>query len=84
MTFAVNSSEIVNKKELDGIPSGANVEIVAYASPEGPEDVNQQLSQDRADAVAKYLKNKGVNVSRVIAKGADTNHSNRIAIVTVK
>ena len=84
VTFAVNSSEIVNKKELDGIPSGANVEIVAYASPEGPEDVNQQLSQDRADAVAKYLKNKGVNVSRVIAKGADTNHSNRIAIVTVK
>ncbi len=84
VTFAVNSSEIVNKKELDGIPSGANVEIVAYASPEGPEDVNQQLSQDRADAVAKYLKDKGVNVSRVIAKGADTNHSNRIAIVTVK
>ncbi|MCR4915989.1 MAG: SusC/RagA family TonB-linked outer membrane protein [Prevotella sp.] len=84
VTFAVNSSEIVNKKELDGIPSGANVEIVAYASPEGPEDVNQQLSQDRADAVAKYLKNKGVNVTRVIAKGADTNHSNRIAIVTVK
>ena len=84
VTFPVNSSEIINKTELDGIQRGANVEIVAYASPEGPEDVNQQLSQDRADAVAKYLKNKGVNVSRVIAKGADTNHSNRIAIVTVK
>ena len=84
VTFAVNSSEIVNKKELDGIPRGANVEIVAYASPEGPEDFNRQLSQDRADAVAKYLKSMGVNVIRTSARGADTNHSNRIAIVTVK
>ena len=84
VTFPVNSSEIINKNELDGIQKGANVEVVAYASPEGPEDVNQQLSQDRADAVAKYLQNKGVNVTRVIAKGADTNHANRIAIVTVK
>ena len=84
VTFPVNSSEINNVSELAGIPKGANVEIVAYASPEGNTDANQKLSQERADAVAKYLQNKGVNVTRIVAKGADTNHANRIAIVTVK
>lgn len=84
VTFPVNSAEIGNTSELDGIKSGSNVEIVAYASPEGKSSVNQQLSQKRADAVAKYLQNKGVNVTRIIAKGADTNYANRIAIVTVK
>ena len=84
VTFPVNSAEIGNTSELDGIKSGSNVEIVAYASPEGKSSVNLQLSQKRADAVAKYLQNKGVNVTRIIAKGADTNHANRIAIVTVK
>lgn len=84
VTFPVNSAEIGNTSELDGIKSGSNVEIVAYASPEGKSSVNQQLSQKRADAVAKYLQNKGVNVTRIIAMGADTNHANRIAIVTVK
>ena len=84
VTFPVNSAEIGNTSELDGIKSGSNVEIVAYASPEGKSSVNQQLSQKRADAVAKYLQDKGVNVTRIIAKGADTNHANRIAIVTVK
>jgi outer membrane protein OmpA-like peptidoglycan-associated protein len=84
VTFPVNSSEIMNAAELSGIQKGANVEIVAYASPEGASDANQKLSQERADAVAKYLKDKGVNVIRITAKGADTNHANRIAIVTVK
>ena len=84
VTFSVNSAEIVSTAELDGIKSGSNVEIVAYSSPEGKSSANQKLSQKRADAVAKYLQNKGVNVTRIIAKGADTNHANRIAIVTVK
>ena len=84
VTFPVNSSEIKNVNELDGIKKGANVEVVAYASPEGDTEANLKLSQDRADAVVKYLKARGVNVIRVEAKGADTNHANRIAIVTVK
>ena len=84
VTFPVNSSEIGNTSELDGIKSGSNVEIVAYSSPEGKSSANQKLSQKRADAVAKYLQDKGVNVTRIVAKGADSNHANRIAIVTVK
>ena len=84
VTFPINSAEIGNTSELDGIKSGSNVEIVAYASPEGKSSANQKLSQKRADAVAKYLQDKGVNVTRIVAKGADSNHANRIAIVTVK
>ncbi len=84
VTFPLSSAEIVNKAELDGIKAGQTVEVVAYASPEGPADLNATLSQQRADAVASYLKSRGVNVTRVEAKGADTNHANRIAIVTIK
>lgn len=84
VTFASNSAVIANKAELDGIEKGANVEIVAYSSPEGKASANQALSQKRADAVAEYLKGKGVNVIRIDAKGADSNHANRIAIITIK
>jgi TonB-linked SusC/RagA family outer membrane protein len=84
VTFPVNSAEIANTAELDGIAKGSSVEVVAYSSPEGDADANQKLSQKRAEAVAQYLRDKGVNVVSTSAKGADTNHSNRIAIVTVK
>ena len=84
VTFPVNSAEISNTAELDGIKAGANVEVVAYASPEGKSNANQRLSQKRAEAVANYLQSKGVNVTGIVAKGADSSHSNRIAIVTVK
>ncbi|MCQ2254987.1 MAG: SusC/RagA family TonB-linked outer membrane protein [Bacteroidaceae bacterium] len=84
VTFPVSSYQILNTAELDGIQKGQTVEVVAYASPEGPADLNAALSQKRADAVADYLKSRGVNVTRVEAKGADTEHANRIAIVTVK
>ena len=83
VTFPVSSAEIGDKSELDEIEKGRTVEIVSYASPEGPADVNEALSQKRADAVAAYLKSRGVEVARVISKGANSNHSNRIAIVTI-
>jgi len=84
VTFPVSSYQILNTAELDGIKKGQTVEVVAYASPEGDADANVALSQKRADAVADYLKSRGINVTRVQAKGADSEHSNRIAIVTVK
>ncbi len=83
-TFSVNSAELNNTAELDGIPANSTVEIVAYASPEGNAEANKALSERRADAVAKYLEKRGVKVVRTIAKGADTNHANRIAIVTIQ
>lgn len=84
VTFPVNSSEIINKAEVDGIAKGSTVEVVAYASPEGNADANLALSQKRADAVAEYLKSRGINVIRISAKGADSEHANRIAIITIK
>ena len=84
VTFPVNSAEIADIKQLDGIKKGSSVEIVSYSSPEGNASLNQELSQKRADAVAKFLQDKGVNVTRIVAKGADSKHANRIAIVTVK
>ena len=84
VTFEVNSYQIANTSELAGIPAGSKVEVVAYASPEGNAQANEILSQKRADAVADYLKSKGINVVRTEAKGADSSHANRIAIVTVK
>lgn len=84
VNFAVDSSKIENTSELDGIKKGQTVEIIAYASPEGRADYNEALSQRRADAVAEYLKARGVNVVRTVAKGANSNYSNRIAIVTIK
>ena len=83
VTFEINQSVIEDTTELNGIPAGSNVEIVAYASPEGPADFNAQLSENRAKAVADYLQGRGVNVIRTIAKGANSKHSNRIAIVTI-
>lgn len=84
VTFALNSAEIANPAELQNIPAGSTVEIVAYASPEGNAEYNMNLSQRRANAVADYLKAKGIKVVSATAKGADSEHSNRIAIVTVK
>ena len=84
VTFAVNSSDIASTDELSGIPEGSTVDVVAYSSPDGNADANMALSQRRADAVADYLKSKGIKVNRIYAKGADSEHANRIAIVTVK
>ena len=60
------------------------VKVVAYASPEGTESYNKKLSQRRANAVADYLRAKGVTVTEVYGAGVNGNTSNRIAIVTVQ
>ena len=48
-----------------------------------PED-NQKLSQARADAVADYLRDRGVIVDEATGKGVQGTTSNRLAIVYVK
>jgi outer membrane protein OmpA-like peptidoglycan-associated protein len=35
------------------------IEVAGYASKTGTVDANQQLSEDRASAVANYLRNHG-------------------------
>jgi outer membrane protein OmpA-like peptidoglycan-associated protein len=47
---------------------GYLIEIAGYASKTGTKEVNQQLSEDRASAVATYLRNKGnIPMRRIVA-----------------
>ena len=45
------------------------VEVAGHTDDQGGLDYNQELSQDRAQAVLDYLVNKGVSPSRLQAKG---------------
>ncbi|MFA7686286.1 MAG: OmpA family protein [Moheibacter sp.] len=47
----------------------ASVDVMGYADPVGGSAYNQALSQRRADAVKQILIGKGINASRINAKG---------------
>lgn len=81
--FAQGSSDLTDdaKAVLDKIASDESVTVIGTASPEGPSTLNNQLSEARANAVATYLTNKGVKVTRVKGIGASSNASNRLALV---
>jgi len=72
------------KKALDEVKAGCHVQVVGTASPEGPKELNDRLSQARADVVADYLKGKGVIVDEATGKGVQGVTSNRLAVVYVK
>ena len=86
VTFAQGKYNLTNeaKAALDKVAEGAHVQIVGTASPEGSKELNDRLSQNRANAVADYLKGRGVVVDEAIGKGVQGTTSNRLAIVYVK
>ena len=86
VTFAQGKYNLTNeaKKALDDVKEGRHVQIVGTASPEGPKDLNQRLSQNRADVVAKYLQGRGVIVDEAKGAGVQGVTSNRLAVVYVK
>ncbi|HEY9542483.1 OmpA family protein [Prevotella sp.] len=86
VTFAQGKALLTKeaKAALDGVAAGKHVQIVGTASPEGSKEVNDKLSQSRADAVAKYLQDKGVVVDEATGKGVQGTTSNRLAVVYVK
>ena len=86
VTFAQGKYILTNeaKKALDDVKEGRHVQIVGTASPEGPKDLNQRLSQNRADIVAKYLQSRGVIVDEAKGAGVQGVTSNRLAVVYVK
>ena len=73
-----------NKKALDNIKAGSHVQVVGTCSPEGSKELNDRLSQARADVVADYLKGRGVIVDEASGKGVQGVTSNRLAVVYVK
>ena len=45
------------------------VEIQSHTDSRGSDSYNQDLSQRRAESVVEYLKSKGINANRLVAKG---------------
>lgn len=86
ITFAQGKCDITaeNKAKLDAIESGKKVKIYGTASPEGSKELNDRLAQGRADAVAEYLKARGVQVDEATGRGVEGSTSNRLAIVIVQ
>ena len=54
--------------ELNKYP-GLGVEILGFASVEGTEELNRELSNKRAIAVLDYINHKGIVRRRIVAKG---------------
>lgn len=82
--FAQNSDALTDdaKKALDAVPAG-EYDIDGYASPEGAAKYNMQLSKHRAEAVARYLADRGVIVKSIKGHGvAFGDATNRM--VTIK
>ncbi|WP_254627713.1 OmpA family protein [Myxococcus sp. CA040A] len=77
VTFPVGTSEIQGEgaKVLDEIAEQLKarpkvaVRIEGHTDNTGPEDLNRTLSQDRAEAVRAYLIRRGVDGSRLEARG---------------
>jgi outer membrane protein OmpA-like peptidoglycan-associated protein len=75
--FDQGKSELksIYNKELDGILTALNqnpvlgVEISGFASAEGTEEANRELSNKRAIAVLDYLNHQGIVRRRIVAKG---------------
>jgi OOP family OmpA-OmpF porin len=76
--FDVNKAELkpAGKAELDALADklkGAQVEqitVTGHTDSSGSKQLNQSLSERRADAVKAYLVSKGLDGSRIDTKGA--------------
>lgn len=75
--FDAGKSDLDDKyhKELDKIldilesNKNVNVEISGYASVEGDEELNRELSNKRAIGVLEYLNHRGIVRRRIVARG---------------
>ena len=80
VSFLQNSAELTQdaKNILDKVGASLPVKVIGSTSPEGTTRRNSELSVQRANAVAEYLKSRGVEVI-----SAEGNEHGRTAVVTV-
>ncbi len=77
VTFKAGSAELVPSSlktlnaSIDGLKRNlkAKIEIEGHTSSEGSEELNQKLSEDRANSVRTYMISKGIAAERVTAVG---------------
>lgn len=77
VTFKAGSAELVpsSLKTLDASIAGlkrnvkAKIEIEGHTSSDGSDELNQKLSEDRANSVREYMIRKGIASDRVTAVG---------------
>ncbi|KFA97889.1 OmpA family protein [Vibrio sp. ER1A] len=75
--FAFNSTELDESKKSDFDPLIAlmqdhpesTVTITGYTDSSGPEEVNQRISEERAESIAAYLEFQGIERSRMTVSG---------------
>lgn len=85
--FAFNSDKLDDraKAELDKLGENGVYVVSAFASSEGNTQYNKELSQRRADAVKKYLEDRGCKVDSATGYGVQFgNTTGRVAIVSLK
>ena len=77
MTFKAGSAELVpsSLKTLNAAIAGlkrnpkAKIEVEGHTSSDGSAELNQQLSEDRANSVRNYMIEQGIDADRVTAVG---------------
>lgn len=82
ITFRTGSADLNAQffKVLDGVAQVAKkydktiIEIAGHTDNVGGADMNKQLSQRRANAVARYLMSKGVTEPRIMTAGGGEEH----------
>ena len=97
--FALNSAKLTQRNEIvlgmiadeiNSAPANKTYTISGYADKEtGSEEYNLKLSEERAQAVAKYLESKGVKADQLIVKGYGSNvqpfsgniENNRVVVI---
>lgn len=71
----VPDNKVLNDAAKRAKDSDASVAVVAYTDERGSDSYNMRLSQQRADAIAKYLVAHGVPANHVKAKGMGETHA---------
>lgn len=64
---------------IDGAAKGKDLLVIGRAGPVGSDEYNKELGMSRAEAVSKYLREKGVSKSRVTTESKGETAANAAA-----